>query len=236
MNKIKTFLVIFTVITFSTNIFAQNNDCFKFFLSDEGTTLEYTIYDASDKPLSLRKQTVKDKRQSGDTAIIDYNIETEYYELDTITSYDFSIKCIDSKILIDMNSFINSDDLTRSFGENATAEVEGDFLEFPKNPAVGQNLEDGQITIKIKQEGMPEISVVTKMYNRKVESKENITTPAGNFETYKITSDIESKAGFVKNKASSADWYSQNYGSVKSENYDKKGNLKSYQILTKISE
>ncbi len=70
--------------------------------------------------------------------------------------------------------------------------------------------------------------------NRKVEAKETITTPAGTFECYKISSEISSKVAFVNQKFKSVDWFAKGVGMVRTETYDKKGKLESYALLTKF--
>jgi hypothetical protein len=75
-----------------------------------------------------------------------------------------------------------------------------------------------------------------KIFNRKVEAKEDITTPAGNFTCYKISYDMESstKVMGMNNKVNlkGVDYVSEGTGVVKTESYNKKGSLSSYSLLT----
>jgi hypothetical protein len=76
----------------------------------------------------------------------------------------------------------------------------------------------------ISNQGVKMMTMTVVVTNRKVEAVENITVPAGTYECYKITYDIESKMMFkVQTKA--VEWYSMNIGLVKSETYDQKGKL-----------
>ena len=67
--------------------------------------------------------------------------------------------------------------------------------------------------------------------NRKVEAVENITTPAGTFECYKITYDVATKM-MINVKMKATEWYAKNVGMVKSESYTSDGKLAGSTLLT----
>jgi hypothetical protein len=78
------------------------------------------------------------------------------------------------------------------------------------------------------------MTIKSTISNRKVASIEKLSTPAGTFNAFKITYDIETHMGFITVKSSAAEWYCKKYGLIKSENYNKRGKLQSYSLLTKI--
>ena len=63
---------------------------------------------------------------------------------------------------------------------------------------------------------MTMMNMVVKIYDRKVEALEEITTPAGIFSCYKMTSTIETKTMFTM-VAKSNEWMARKVGPVKSE-------------------
>jgi len=67
--------------------------------------------------------------------------------------------------------------------------------------------------------------------NRKVEAIEDITTPAGTFTCYKISSDVETKM-MMKISIKSVEWYAKNVGTVRTESYNNNGKLTGYTLLT----
>jgi hypothetical protein len=69
------------------------------------------------------------------------------------------------------------------------------------------------------------------MFNRKVEALESITTPAGTFECYKLTYDMEIKS-MIKMTVKATQWVARNVGAVKTESFDKNGKLVGYSLLT----
>jgi len=226
----KIILVSLLISLFFADSFSQ--DCFKYFPTDEGTSLEYTSYDKKDKPTSTSIRTVLDKRSSGDSVIVKYQVEATPVDADTTMTHTYDISCVDDKLLIDMSSYMNSESYGAYSGMDI--EVDGTHLDMPSNPTVGQNLNNGNLVVKVMNNGMPMITITSVISNRKVAAIETITTPAGTFETIKITYDMVVQIGFIKTKGSAAEWYSEDYGIVKSENYDKRGNLESYELLTKI--
>lgn len=220
---------LFTILLVASS-FSQ--DCFKYFPSNKGTSLEYTNYDNKDKPTGTTLRTVLDKRTSGDSVIVNYQISSTPNDADTTITYVYDIACVNDKLLIDMTSYMNSSVYNSYPGMDF--EIDGTNLDMPANPSVGQTLNNGNLTVKVLNNGMQMMAITTVISNRKVAAIETITTSAGSFEAIKITYDIEVAMGFIKTKGSAAEWYSENYGIIKTESYDKKGKLVSYDVLTKI--
>ena len=76
------------------------------------------------------------------------------------------------------------------------------------------------------------MNMFVNITNRKVEGKESVTTPAGTFDCFKITYDIETKFG-VKIERNAIEWIAKNVGTVRSESY-KGDKLEGYTELTKL--
>ncbi|MBN2890633.1 MAG: hypothetical protein JXL97_02085 [Bacteroidales bacterium] len=228
MKKFALVIVMFGILF--SGLKAQ--DCFKYFPEKKGTSLEYTNYDKKDKVTSTTIRTVVDKRTSGNVVTVDYKTETTPVDYDTIIVQEFSINCEGGVIKIDMSNYYSGMDMGAYQGMEI--EVQGDEIEFPSNPKAGQTLNDANMTIIVKNGGATFMTIETKIFNRKVEALESVSTTAGNFETVKITYDVSVKMGFINSQAKSAEWYSEKYGMIKSESYDKKGKLESSVKLTKI--
>ena len=71
--------------------------------------------------------------------------------------------------------------------------------------------------------------------DRKVIGKETITTPAGSFNCFVITSTTDMKMG-MSQRSTSKQWITEKVGTVKSENYDKNGKISGSSLLTKFEE
>jgi hypothetical protein len=112
-------------------------------------------------------------------------------------------------------------------------EVKFDAITIPENLVVGEYLEDGGIDMTIS--GPMKMNMSVKIQDRKVMAKENIEVPAGSYEAYKINSIIKLDAMVSTRESKNIEWVAKNVGVVRSEQYDKKGNLNSYTVLTEIN-
>ncbi len=110
----------------------------------------------------------------------------------------------------------------------------GDALEFPRNMSVGQSLPDATGSFKASTGGLSLMSMTFDYTDRKVEDKTNITTPAGTFDCYKISYTMNMKF-MGKRSYKVVQYFNSEAGAVRTENYDQKGELESYTVLTKFS-
>ena len=227
----KKITLVFVALGFLIMSNASAQDCFKYFPANKGTVLEYTDFDKKGKIQSTTVRTVVDKRTSNGEEFVDYRVETSPVDADTTFVQEFTVSCKDGVVSVDMSNYFATD---TSAYEGMEIEITGDNIDFPSNAHAGQTLDDSEMNIAISNNGAVFMSIDSKISNRKVEAIENVRTSAGKFETIKITYDITVKMGFINTKASAVEWYSEKYGLIKTENYNKKGKLESYTELTKI--
>ena len=74
------------------------------------------------------------------------------------------------------------------------------------------------------------------MVNRTVEKKETLTTPAGTFDCYVITSDNNAKMMMANTAHTSRMWLAEGIGMIRQDVFNKKGKRVSKAVLTKLSE
>ncbi len=111
--------------------------------------------------------------------------------------------------------------------------MESENLEIPSRLAAGQTLKNGYITLTAVGSPMP-MKISVQVTDRKVEGKETLTTPAGTFTCWKISSQstTQMQMGINMNLSfSTVEWIAERAGLVKSESYDKNGKLSSYLVL-----
>ena len=111
--------------------------------------------------------------------------------------------------------------------------VTGEDLEIPKVLKVGQTLPDARTHMEAEM-GIINMKMDMEMTNRKVLDKVSVTTPVKTFDTYKVSSDEYVKMPILSRQGQSIYYYAEGYGQVKVENFDKKGKLDSYMLLTKF--
>ena len=228
-NLIKPSLFVIFIL-FSSNLWSQ--DCKMYFPSKEGTTIVYTNYNKKGKASkwAIYYEVVKVYDSAG------YRVEkirnwgqNKKRKSSPIT---FSVLCKGDNFLIDTKSYLDIKKLDAY--KNMEIEFEGENINIPVHPVVGQKLKDGYINYKVHNNNFTLANMTVKITNRKVEALEKVSTPAGNFDTVKISFDLEIKAMGVTFKYKGVEWYAKNTGMVKRETWNKKGKLLSYSEITKI--
>lgn len=191
------------------------------------TSFQMTMYNKKDKPTGVIDYKVTEA--SGDTATLYYEMHDEKGKM--ISSSEYDITCRDDGISIDFSSMMSP----AVMGQYQDMEVDmtGTELIYPNNLSEGQSLPDADVLMNVKMTPI-NLKMTSKMFNRKVESKESVTTPAGTFDCYVISYDNEMKMG-VKMTGSAKLWLSEGVGMVKQETYNKKGDFQGSTVLTKFS-
>ena len=233
----KSFTLILVVCLASLNLYSQ---CNPFFSLKEGTEYEMEMFNARDKSngkIVYKVQQIE-KSDNGFNALIH---STMYNKGDKMMHEgEFEMICEDGMMKMDMGRLIPEESL-KAIGEDVKPVIEGDYLNIPSNLSVGQELKGGTISMKIENGGnnMMGFSSDVEISNRKVVSKETITTPAGTFDCFKITFDVKSSTKVMGmnmgNTTGSAEYIAEEVGVVKTETYDKKGKLDGYMLLTKFT-
>jgi len=101
-------------------------------------------------------------------------------------------------------------------------EASGTAAKIPTNLAVGQSIDDARIGVRI---GFINCLVTTT--EGKCIEIEDVAVEAGNFRCYKVSQKINSSIMGIRTEGTVITWYAKGVGAVKTENYDKNGNLQS---------
>lgn len=212
---------------------ALAQDCVPYYSAKQGSVREMTSYDKKNKVTGSSVQTVKEIKTSGAKTEWTIGTVSKDEKGKETSSGDLHMSCEGGIFKMDMKNFI--DQATMESFEGMEVTMDATDLAFPGDLSVGQSLPDGSISLKVSSSGMVVMNMVIKVYDRKVLALEDITTPAGTFSCYKMTSTVETKNMFTV-VAKSTDWMAKNVGSVKTESYDKNGALTGYTVLTSIKE
>lgn len=217
---------------------AAYSQCNNYYNIKEGVVFEIENYNAKDKKEGRVLNKVSYYRQTGDN--FEATIHTTVFDKKDKELHQGEYKMVrnDGVLLIDMSKFI-PEEMLKAF-EGGEIEVIGDQLEIPSSLSVGQKLNDGNLMVKMATGPGMSMSMNISIDDRKVEGKETIETPAGTFECYKISYNINSKTNMlgmnINNAMRSVDWISLGKGVVKSSVYNNKGSLVGYSLLTKFEE
>ncbi len=228
MKNTKFFLVIILASMFSGISFAQ--DC-GFYTLSTGMVTAYQNLDAKGKVTSTLRTTCLDVNKVGEAII--YKIKSEYADAKNKnqSNREYDMKCEDGKFYIDMQSMVDSKSM-EAF-KDMEISVNSEDLIYPSGLAAGLTLPDANITISASTGGMKLMSLVMNITNRQVVGTETVMVPAGTFECFKITYDVETKMMFKIN-ATVAEYVNMGVGNVKTETFDKKGNLSATTILVEV--
>ncbi len=138
---------------------------------------------------------------------------------------DMDMTCNNGIVTLDMTRLIPEEQL-QAF-KDMNMKLDMDNLEIPEKLEPGMTLDDGSITMS----GDLPMTMTVNITDRKVESKETITTPAGSFDCYKIVYTVDTKM-LMNMKSSGVDYIAEGVGMVRNETYNKSGKLTGYSELT----
>jgi len=204
-------------------------ECTYYFPVKVGATLETKSYNDKDKPVSIAKSIVIE--HSGNK--IKFSSEVSDNKGKSISKGNYEIRCENNEVFLDMSMYLQG--VNKDAYPGMDVKVESKSMSIPAVLAVGQKLNEGEITMKVSNQGFQIMNNSTRIFNRKVEALEDITTPAGTFKCAKITYEVETKImGLIRTKG--IQWISSKVGVVKTESYDQKGKLSGYTILTSYTE
>jgi hypothetical protein len=206
-----------------------------FFPTKEGTVLVYKSFDKKDKLTNTLRYTIKQVTKNGNNMDITYLCESTDPNDKPVFKEEIIIHQKRDTLYMDMSNFVNKAAFKKEGEIPSDIQITGNNMELPMNPKVGVQLPDANVEMALKI-GFINLKMSAQITNRKVESIENITVKAGTFEAYKFLSDVKSSVMGIKVNSSSIAWYVKGVGMVKTENFDKKGNLQSHMELVELVE
>jgi hypothetical protein len=219
------FVTLFSLLKLSAQDCSQS-----FYAMKEGTKLMMTNFNDKGKATSTNESLIKSIKADGANyeATIEATVKNEKGKV-LAEGKTFTIKCDNGTIKMDISSLMMADFALQM--KSMEVSVSGNGIEIPAALTEGLTLSDGTTEMKLGSNGMTFMTMKFDIKNRKVEKKESITTPAGTFECFKITYDMESKVMF-KRSVKVVQWFAKGVGLVKSETYNQKGELEGYTELT----
>jgi len=228
------FLIVLSVVI-PDNANAQ--ECKYLFPAEVGTTLEYTFYNKKGREDSYQTQKVVEINQVDGATVftVEASTKTGKKEDDAVVT-TFEIKCDGGNFYMNMGDFTSSVNYDQYQGSpDMEVVVNSDDLFYPSDLSVGQTLPEGSIEMSVEANGMMLFGSTITIKDRKVEAKESITTAAGTFECFKVSSVILTKS-VMNMETKTIQWIADGVGIVKIENLSSKGKLIGYQLLTGIKD
>lgn len=213
----------------------QAQECTVYIPNEVNMELKYSNANGKGKIQSYETQKLINEETIDN--MVTYTVVSTSYDgknQDEITSQDtMEFKCRDNVFVIDMEQYA---DKSQMESENSEIDINitADEIYYPANLSPGTKLNDGFVKIEITS-GPMVITNITRIFNREVVSKEDITTDAGTFSCYKITQNFENKTGFITFKFHTVEWIIEGLGTIRTETYNKKDKLQSVKELVEIT-
>jgi hypothetical protein len=199
-----------------------------------GSGFEMNNFDGKGKPTGKLIYKIASVTKEGPNTVFTIDMESLDNKGKSELKNNYKMKCDGNVLMLDASSLISKEQM-KSF-ENTEMKFTYDNIEYPAKLAVGQKLKDASV----KGDGTSgPLAITFKMliHNREITAQEKLTTPAGTFDTFKISADMtmETKMGMnmkfemntVSYRAPGVIW------DVKTETY-RKGKLMAYSELSKI--
>lgn len=145
-------------------------------------------FDGKGKPTGKLVYKIAKVSKEGGNTVVSIEMESFNNKGKSELKNTYQMKCDGNVLTIDAASLINEEQM-KSF-RNMEMKFTYDNIEYPSKLSVGSQLKDASVKGEGKSGPMP-VNFNMTIKNRKVDSQEKLTIPAGNFDAYKISSDMD---------------------------------------------
>jgi hypothetical protein len=225
-------IITIVVLAFIVSAGYSQSDCNPYVPTSKGAKWEITNYTSKGKETGKLAYELVDVVKSGDD--IKFTIKAISYDKKGEETFSnmFDAYCKNGKFEFDMTFKMNGEAL-QSY-EDMDINIDATEFEIPSmDAAPGTPLKDGSLVVDVGSNSVHMFKMTVLVTDRKVEAREDIKTPAGDFDCLKLSQNIRTKM-IIGIEASSIEWYTEEVGMVRSESYSKKGKLSGYSELTKF--
>ena len=174
----------FIVLTFLiTTAFTGGETCNGNDFFHEGVKSKMGYFSADGQQTGLGTSEVTKVYTSGDSTIA--ALSSTYTDLKTNKTHpsEMRIICVNGILVVDMNAAMNSVNPAGDFKMVCT----GNLVGYKQSYAVGEKLDSLNMVMDMYSKGSLMLTTKVRVYDRVVESYENLTTQAGVFKCYKIS-------------------------------------------------
>lgn len=203
------------VIMLALNTTAQ--DCNGYYFLQNNKTIEMAILNKKGDQSAKQVYTVSNASTTGSSATADLASEMFDKKGKSVAKSNAKIKCDGGVMMVDMKM-----SMPQQPGMNAETDVKADniYIEYPNNMSVGDNLKNATMHLEWDNKGMKQ-SIDMEVFDRKVEAKEKVTTPAGSWDCFKISykskTRIKTMGIGVPMNIDGTEYFAPGFGIVKTE-------------------
>ena len=214
MRKI-TLLACFVSLLSITSI-AQ--DCTDYFFLQNNKTIEISFFNKKGKPNGRQVYNVSNVQNNGGVTTATLNSEMFDKKGKSQAKGTSFIECTGGIMKVDMTMMLPQQQQEQF--SKAEAKMDKIYIEYPVSMQIGDQLKDGNFNMDMETGGMKQ-NVSMVIDNRKVVGKENVSTPAGSWDCFKITynsrTTVKTMGIGIPVKFEATEWYAPGFGIVKTE-------------------
>lgn len=209
--------LIIPVLVFLSNA-AFSQKCGDYYYLQNNKTIEMTITNKKGKESGKLVYAISNVAKNGNGTKASINSEMFDKNGKSISKASNNVQCENGILMMDMKMFIPSAQHEQMGDISATGST--GFLEYPSTMKEGDDLKDASFSMDFTSKAGIGGHVSIDMTHRKVAGKESVTTPAGTWDSYKITyhSKMIFKMGIgIPMNSDVTEWYVPGFGVVKTE-------------------
>ncbi|TMI85980.1 MAG: hypothetical protein E6H10_01510 [Bacteroidetes bacterium] len=200
------------------NCCAWSQKCSDYYYMQNNKTIEMTIKNKKGNQTGKVVYVISNVTNKGNAATATVNSEMFDKNEKSISKASNNVQCENGILMMDMKMLIPSAQQEQMGNVSATGTVS--YIEYPVTMKEGDGLKDASFAADFTSTSGLKGNISMNMTNRKVAGKENVTTPAGMWDCFKITyhSKMVFKMGIgIPMNADVTEWYAPGFGVVKTE-------------------
>jgi len=219
-------------------LFTGAQDCKNFLFMTNNAEVQMTVYDKKGKESGIQTWTITEVKKDGSGYHSTINSSFKDEKGKEAAAGKGLYKCTGGILQADMKMSMPQQQMEAY--KDAAVKFEPAYLEYPPKMNEGQSLADADFKMDVEMKGGMTTNIGFKQTNRKVGSKESVTSPAGTWDAYIITYDAQLStrmAGInipINFNFTGKEWFVPNVGIVKTETYAKGGKLLGSSLITSI--
>jgi hypothetical protein len=201
-----------------SSLIAPAQDCLGYYFLQNNKTIEMAILNKKGEQNAKQVYRVSNVSNSDGSTTADLASEMFDKKGKSMAKGNAKIKCTGGIMMVDMKMSIP----TQPGGPSANSDVKADniYMEYPTSMSVGDALKDASMHMDMENNGMKQ-SIDMEVFDRKVDAKEKVTTPAGSWDCFKISykSKVRIKTmgiGMPMN-IEGTEWFAPGFGVVKTQ-------------------
>lgn len=191
-------------------------DCKNYLFLQNGKTIEMTVYNKKGEESGKQVYTVSDYKGNGKSATATINTEMFDKKGKSLSTAQNKVQCTGGALQMDLKMSMPGE---QAKNMNVDASAQSFFIDYPVKMAAGDALPDGHMQLDIDMNGGMKSNINMDVTNRKVEGKESVTTTAGTWDCFKITSHmkmtIKTMMIPINVNSDNTEWFAPGVGVIK---------------------